>query len=160
MKRGQQSLEFVLTYGWVFLVVLGTIGAMYAAGLFDFTAALPQKCDFLGQIECDEWRLYDNGTVRISIINDLGTDLAIYAATLQDGGDLSCTGMTGSPVAWAADEELAITITGCSGAGYVDGEMFRGFVNITFFRNHSWCSNGATAACRYTSIGILNAPVE
>lgn len=152
-KSGQFSLEFVLTYGWVILIFLGAIGVMYSTGMLNFSELLPEECKFLGQITCDDFQVLSTGNINILVTNDLGTNLIIYNATVNDGSDLTCGGLS-QQVNWESSQQVEVNITGCSGTAYQIGNRINGNILLTFYRN-STCVNGADSDCRYTSLGRL-----
>lgn len=44
MKRGQAALEFLMTYGWVILIVVIVLGVLAAFGVFDINRLLSVRC--------------------------------------------------------------------------------------------------------------------
>lgn len=77
MKRAQSAMEFLMTYGWAFVVVLITLGVISYAGVFDISQLVEEKCDFLSGIICVD-----------SLANNTGVSLA-----LQNGLPVSITGI-------------------------------------------------------------------
>jgi uncharacterized protein (UPF0333 family) len=101
-KKGQGALEFLMTYGWAFLVILIMIGALAYFGVLSPTKFLPERCTFGSQFMCKDYLLSVDGTagtadVLIQAQNNLGQ--AIYVldtesnAYSQEGfnSDSSCT---------------------------------------------------------------------
>ncbi len=52
-KRGQSALEFLMTYGWAFLVILVMIGALGYYGILSPTKFIPEKCIFGSKLSCE-----------------------------------------------------------------------------------------------------------
>lgn len=61
-RRAQASFDFLVTYGWVFIVVLTTIGALTYFGMFDPKRYLPEECEFGQNIVCDDWSIVKSGS--------------------------------------------------------------------------------------------------
>lgn len=157
-RRGQFSLEFIITYGWVFLIIVGVMTVIYSTGIFSFADFLPEKCEFLGQIQCVEAQISSvaagTATAKVKVSNDFGVDLVIYNATLSDSFGNRCAGTANLWVQWPIDSTVEVNISGCSGNEFDSGLRFDGDVQITYYRNSSWCASPPTN-CLYTSIGQL-----
>jgi len=153
MKRGQFSLEFVLTYGWVLLIFLGAIGVMYSTGMLNFSELLPEECKFLGQVTCNDYNVANVGNINLLVTNDLGVDLMIYDVVINDGADLSCASIA-EQITWTTNSQVEVNITGCSGTAYVQRNRINANVLLTFYRQ-STCPGGVDPNCRYTALGRL-----
>ncbi len=83
MRRGQTSLEYLLTYGWAFVALLVVIGALAYFGLLSPTRYLPAQCSFGSQLQCVDYELVQqepgvhNGIVRMQFRNNFGEDINI-----------------------------------------------------------------------------------
>lgn len=44
LKKGQEAIEFIMTYGWAILLILAIIGAIAYFGTIDECVILPEKC--------------------------------------------------------------------------------------------------------------------
>ncbi|MFW6231016.1 MAG: hypothetical protein ACOC32_03245 [Nanoarchaeota archaeon] len=70
-KKAQSGLEFLMTYGWAFLVLILVIVVLYTLGVVDFLNWVPSYCRFdSGNIECSAYVL----DADIEKINEEPTD--------------------------------------------------------------------------------------
>ena len=111
MSRGQAALEFLVTYGWAFLVLLVMIGALAYFGVINPNRFLPEKCIASQGFSCTDHylSLYDGlGTERpeaaVVLQNSFGRPVIILAGTFNitcpgcDPAFNDCGTNTGCPV--------------------------------------------------------------
>jgi len=85
MKRGQYSLEFLLTYSWAFLVIGIALAAIYSFGWINVDQVLPEQCEFYGQVFCQDFQAYTDGSnneIQIVLVNQFGADLYVRDARI------------------------------------------------------------------------------
>lgn len=92
-KKGQSALEFLITYGWAFLVALIVIGGLAYFGVLDPLSWLPDRCKFgAGEISCpayvveinplsDDGETTNQGTITLKLTNSLGKTVKISNIT-------------------------------------------------------------------------------
>jgi hypothetical protein len=72
-KNGQAALEFLLTYGWAFMVILGVLVAIYQLDVLGSTQTdgVTTRCDNLDLIICDDQRsrVYEDGIIQLTYQN-------------------------------------------------------------------------------------------
>ena len=72
IKRGQVSLEFLMTYGWAILVIIIVGAVAWQWGMFDnLGAPKPGTAGFWG-IEPEDYKYQSNGNVDVSFMNKIG----------------------------------------------------------------------------------------
>lgn len=83
-KKAQSAVEFLVTYGWAFLMIFGFIGALFYLNVLDFSRLMPDRCEFSSEIQCEEKILVDetapsanDGAIFIRLANNLGASLII-----------------------------------------------------------------------------------
>ncbi|MBD3387909.1 MAG: hypothetical protein GF416_02570 [Candidatus Altiarchaeales archaeon] len=96
--RGQGSLEFIMTYGWVLLVLLVVVVVMWQWGLFDIGASVdPGSFGFWGLVvaQGNEFILDESGSLQVSLLNNIGYNITLfnYSATI-DGVYKQCEACT------------------------------------------------------------------
>ena len=93
-RRGQTSLEYVVTYGWAFLVLLVVIGALAYFGVITPSKWVPDKCDFGSQLDCVDYQLNSTGTGTISLDlrNNFGKNVTITGQVRHTNGTYSGLG--------------------------------------------------------------------
>ena len=92
-KKAQAALEFLMTYGWAFLLILVMIGAFVYFGVFNPSRSLPDKCLLGNSISCTDFQIDSAaspfGTIKFTIKQNLGQTLFIQNVnvTSQDFGN-------------------------------------------------------------------------
>jgi len=106
-KKGQASMEFLMTYGWAILAAVLAVGALAYYGVFNPGSSLPDACTINGLVSCDESVV--NGTgVYLILRNGAGSSITLNSVTVGD-----CTVAT--PAASISDSDTyGIQLTGCS----------------------------------------------
>lgn len=93
-RRGQQAMEYMVTYGWAFVVIIVTIGAFAYFGLLNPEKYLPNRCDFGLQLKCVDYLFEDNqpnnGFVYLRFQNTFGEDIRIIDVTTAEGEGTYC----------------------------------------------------------------------
>ena len=89
MRKGQAALEYIVTYGWGFIVILVVIGALAYFGFLNPSRYVPSRCNFGAQLECVDYKLESsatqNGKVYLSFRNNFGDAITITNIyTLRD----------------------------------------------------------------------------
>lgn len=96
-RKGQQALEFLVTYAWALVVVIVVVGAFAYFGLLNPQKYLPARCDFGVQLVCADYLFesvggMDNGVVKIRFLNSFGRDIRINdIQTVNGEGTFSIT---------------------------------------------------------------------
>lgn len=101
-KRGQAALEYLVTYGWGFVIIIVVVGALAYFGFLNPTRYIPARCSFGSQLECVDDKLEatppssgNNGKIYLKFRNNFGDDIKIVDAftvnsrvtpTIQGGG--------------------------------------------------------------------------
>ena len=86
MKKAQSALEFLMTYGWAFLVILIMIGALAYFGVLNPQKFLPDRCNFGTQINCNTdlvvVKAAINPTVIARLVNGVGQKISLTGVTV------------------------------------------------------------------------------
>ncbi len=132
-KKSQASLEFLTTYVWALLSILVTLAALYYFGVFDFSKYLPEKCIFTSQMECLAF-VMEPGEIRIKLVNNLGETITVEEMTVTDNSEspLSCT-VRPTKTGWLSGDEWDLSLTGCSGGGYISKERTEAKITLKYF---------------------------
>ena len=85
MKRGQAAVEFLMTYGWVLLVILLAVMALAYFGILSPGDQLPETCLFFPGLGCDSFRVNEDG-VALYISNGGGRDYINVSITVLGEG--------------------------------------------------------------------------
>ncbi len=80
-QKAQAALEYLVTYGWAFLVVIAAIAALSYFGLLNPQKYMPDKCDFGQQLNCVDQYVDTNQRIIFRFQNDFGTNISIVNAS-------------------------------------------------------------------------------
>lgn len=125
-KRGQASMEFLMTYGWAILAAVLAVGALAYYGVFNPGSSLSDVCTISGLVGCDE-SLVNSSGVYLVLKNGAGS--AINLTSIDVG---TCT--TQTPFVNVADgATYSVLMTGCS-QGAVDAK-YSGKITLKYLRS-------------------------
>lgn len=155
LKKAQGALEFLMTYGWAFLVILIMIGALAYFGVLSPNKFLPERCNFGSQFLCKDYQMTPT-EVTLRLQNNLGQaayilDTAATTITSPEGftcsvtiydsdgttdvGDSGGTTPDGTPISDGG--YFIVKGTGCSGGGIVEGSKYKVNVDLSYFASTS-----------------------
>ncbi|MBI5072731.1 hypothetical protein HZA99_02850 [Candidatus Woesearchaeota archaeon] len=127
-KKAQGALEFLMTYGWAFLVTLIMIGALAYFGVLSPTKFLPERCTFGSQFVCKDYLMNTNGataSITVKLQNNLGQ--AIYLLATNATNATSPEGFGGCTISVLNSAGTAIGFTAegtVTGSAVSDGGYF------------------------------------
>jgi len=104
-KRSQTSVDFLFTYGWMFLVVLLAGGALAALGFFDTQKFIPSQCNMGFDFSCEKYVILTSGEVRVQLENNVGEEVTINEYECEypsDPSPIIVTGTASGGNTWAA----------------------------------------------------------
>lgn len=65
MRKGQATVEFLVTYGWAILALLLVIGALLTSGLLSPSYLISEECGFGNNMPCNFALFNEAGSTRI-----------------------------------------------------------------------------------------------
>jgi hypothetical protein len=133
MRRGQIALEYLITYGWGFLLIIVTLGMLSYAGMLSPSNFLPPRCDFGVQLACEDFKV-DTGTISLQFRNNFGEDVRIIGASVFYA---NATIAGGAQNVAEGNLSRVLVITPASTAQLVAGERVNVPVMITFERKNA-----------------------
>ena len=104
-KRGQSSVEYLMTYGWAFIILLAVLAILYSFGVFNPQQYMGEECLFQPSLQCKSMTLMSNdapkpatpGEFKLTLNNGLGYPIAgttyCEAQLLSTGSN--CTSLNG-----------------------------------------------------------------
>ena len=87
-ERGQGSIEFLMTYGWVILAILVVMVVLWQWGLLGFSNYVePGSFGFWGVViqGGNEFKLDQTGTFQASLMNTVGANVTVLSVNLTIG---------------------------------------------------------------------------
>lgn len=139
-KKGQQALEFLITYGWAFLVVLIMFSALFYFGIFNFQKYLPERCDFGDELDCVDF-LVDatNGEIKFNLTNTVGVDIFVKKVDITLNEQISCDFDTPDITKWDGGGKRDFFFSNCNleGNGFFRGSKGEVKVTIQYYADKS-----------------------
>ncbi len=120
-NKSQAALEFLMTYGWVIMVVLIAIGALSYFGVLSPDRLVPEKCFLEPGIGCADFKVNEN-SVTLVLRNGKGEDITITSIKVG-----SCSGTDSG--ALQNSQQARFIVSGCSN---IANEKFDEEINITY----------------------------
>jgi hypothetical protein len=129
-KRSQAVIEFLMTYGWVILVVLVTVGVLTYYEFWDTDRFVSEKCALSSGMLCSDFS-YAPGSISLVIQNGQGFDI--------NNVIVSITGCPGSAnVSSLANGEKNIFVVACGpSSGKFTGTVNVGYIDYETGASHS-----------------------
>ncbi|MEM3364689.1 MAG: hypothetical protein QXS93_04250 [Candidatus Micrarchaeia archaeon] len=90
-KRAQSSVEYLMTYGWAFIILLAVIAILYSFGVFNPQQYMAEECLFQPSLQCKSMSLSTRGDFSLVLTNGLGYRIRINEVSL----DMLSTGQKG-----------------------------------------------------------------
>ncbi len=75
MARAQAAMEFIMTYGWMLVILVVVLAALGYLGIF--TIQRPIGCSFPGNFVCKAVKLTADGNLTMDLSQDTGHDINI-----------------------------------------------------------------------------------
>jgi len=94
-KKGQAALEYISTYSWAFLILLGVISALYYFDFFEVSRYQAQNCVFDSNLYCHDFTVQTRGEyydVRVLLQNNMDEDIDVNTVKIyeKDGSEIVC----------------------------------------------------------------------
>ncbi len=176
-KKAQGALEFLMTYGWAFLVILIMIGALAYFGVLSPTKFLPERCTFGSQFLCKDYLMSTDGStadVTVKLQNNIGQAIYVLATNATNatspegfgGCSMSVLNSAGTEIGFTAEGDVTgspvsdgayftVMASNCANlGGMVEGSKYKVAVDVGYY---AATSSGAFA---HTVNGELFANVE
>ncbi|MAE13297.1 hypothetical protein CMO92_01920 [Candidatus Woesearchaeota archaeon] len=75
--KAQISLEFIVTYGWILVLILLTIGTLSYFGILSPSRYIKESCEISNQLQCVDFEVFKN-LVELDIRNEFGKPIMIH----------------------------------------------------------------------------------
>ncbi|MFH1400568.1 MAG: hypothetical protein ABIH41_03550 [Nanoarchaeota archaeon] len=85
--KGQAAIEYLVTYGWILIVILVVLGFIIYFNLFNAKRFLPEHCNFGDQLQCVDFSITTSGgtgTVSLILENNFAKEIQINNITSPD----------------------------------------------------------------------------
>ena len=98
MKKAQVSLEFLVTYGWVLILIIVAIGALSYFGVFSPSRYVKESCEISNQLVCEDFEIWTN-KIDLDLRNEFGREIEIVQLNITSedyGSFIDCEKACGS----------------------------------------------------------------
>jgi hypothetical protein len=83
-NRGQSSVEYLMTYGWAFIILLAVIAILYSFGVFNPQQYMGEECLFQPSLQCKSMTLISStGVFNLALNNGLGYTIKTASCEAQ-----------------------------------------------------------------------------
>ena len=146
-KRAQSAMEFLMTYGWAFLVCVLVVIALYSFGLVDFLSWLPSYCRFDGgRIDCRAFVLNSDvhdatdyatnqGYILLRLENMMDETIVVTGCRALVDGEAFCTDDEGDTV--ISTEGGRDNFIDCEDTEWSEGELMNLRLNTCEYESMS-----------------------
>ena len=122
----QAALEFIMSYGWVILVVLTAISVLAYFGILKPDLFLPNKCLLPSGLACLDYKVEPFQVVLV-LQNSEGKDVTLDEVRISGNNQICVNNET---VFLNNDEKAIITVSQCNNGEI--GQKFNGIINVTY----------------------------
>ena len=142
-KKGQVALEFLMTYGWAFLIILVVIGAFVYFDVLSPGRMVPDACNLPSGFSCNDQQVSMANGVTMIVRNSLGESITVNSVdvTYFFGESEETISLVAAPESWPMN--AVKTLEGeTAGAGlnsdhFAEGDRFIGEVVIEYSKSGS-----------------------
>ena len=96
-KKTQVALEFLMTYGWIMLIVIAAIAVLANYGFLNPSKYLPERVEFTEQLKCEEYFMDSdaNGESLVALVlrNNFARPITIHELYTKSDNDYNNCGI-------------------------------------------------------------------
>jgi uncharacterized protein (UPF0333 family) len=150
-SKGQTSLEYLMTYGWM-LIIIGIVGVvLYQYGVFT-PPTTPPGCTGFSQAKPIDWKMStaNNGNLTLTLINDAGTKINITRVNATIFNNNPCAPWTVAQVL-RAGEVIQLSLGTCiTAASLGSGDYYKADIIIVYQNVASGIDHNSVGECHGT----------
>jgi len=154
-SKGQGAVEYMMTYGWAILVIIGLGVVLWQMGILSLGQDTTPGERGFSQVTPLDWKCNSDGTLTITMTNEAGVILNISSAnaTITAGGSGICSGaVSGVPVAvFRPAQHVSITFSNCPLTDPA-GSYYRAEVGVVY--------TNPSSGIQHISYGKIWGPIE
>lgn len=110
-KRAQAAFEFMITYGWAFIIIIVMIGSLAYFGLQKTDSITPERCTMTPELSCENHAFYQNGFI-IILINNVGEPINVRDIRVtKEDTQISCSDKQGIAATYSEQQKLFLNTT-------------------------------------------------
>jgi hypothetical protein len=147
-SKGQTALEYLMTYGWM-LIIIGIVGVvLYQYGVFT-PPATPPGCTGFSQAKPMDWRasIANNGNLTLTLINDAGTKIRVNSVNATIFTNPVCN-WAGPAQDLRAGQVIQLSMANCITPGSISaGEYYKADITIVYQNVASSIDHNSVGEC-------------
>lgn len=82
-SKGQAALEYLVTYGWAFIVIIAAVSLLAYFGLINPSRYVPESCEFGEQLSCLDQYVDNASIIQLRLKNNFEEDIDVVNADGQ-----------------------------------------------------------------------------
>jgi len=90
MNKAQSAVEYLVTYGWIIVVILIVVGLLIYFDVLSPSRFLAESCDFSQQLECIDSQIGKDGDIVLKLRNNFGDRIILTDITSFDTNLVNC----------------------------------------------------------------------
>lgn len=141
-RKGQSSLEYLMTYGWALLVIVIAGAALYSLGVLNPSSYVRQTCTGFSYLAYQDSRLTTAGAFTLHAING-PMDVTVTAISVNN---ISLSSLSGSP-SLSPSNGAAVILSGSGGPTGTTDDSYSYSVVITYNVTNGISGNKDSATC-------------
>lgn len=146
--KGQTALEYLMTYGWMLVIIAIVAVVLYQYGVFT-PPTTPPGCTGFSQASPLDWKasVQDDGNLTLTVINNAGTKIRLTGvnATIFDNG--VCEWNEG-PAELRAGQVMQLSMAPCLDSGSPgEGEYYKAEITIVYENVASGIDHNSVGEC-------------
>lgn len=132
-KKGQSATEFLMTYSWAILVMLGVVAALFYLGILNPQQMAPNSLNFPGGFSAHDFKVESTGGAAGNLTLDLGqgigksielTGIACTNSASEPSNPSNLANVSIEPGEHKLIADNNITCTGASNGQYYQGKVY------------------------------------
>jgi hypothetical protein len=105
-RKGQAAIEYLVTYGWVFVVIIAAITVLSYFDILTPSNYLPSTCDFGQQLSCVDQYIDSDGVVVLRFKNLFDANITVVDAEMFNEIDEQYESVFTGPIGGSGEEVI------------------------------------------------------
>ncbi len=134
-RKAQAALEYLVSYGWMLLIIAIVLAVLYSLGVFNSSLFTPNTCVMPGSFSCQSAVLASNGLLQVSIVQNLQNPINVTAAACDSNQSLIHQRTYTTPVYIAPGQNVSFSVTcwqGTAAFSESSGTLYSGYILLSY----------------------------
>jgi len=155
LSRAQTAIEYLTSYGWMILIVVVVITALFAFGIFNPSSHVSNSCTMPASFSCQGISLAQNGGLYINLTQNTGDPINITAISCDATQSTRNAEVLTPPVYLGSGDNASFVMqcyTNSSTFSGTYGSVYHGYLIVNY--------TDLVSSFQYTSVGVVVAKVS